>query len=377
MTLTYGFYNSVSNDRQYDALQLSRIFDGIITDGVYAAIGNYLTVSAAGGMQVNVGTGRAWFNHTWSYNDAPVGITVPTAHATLNRIDVVYLEVNEDIAVRANKFDIVSGTPATTPVAPTLTNTTTVHQYPLAHIYVGANVSSILQGNITNKVGLGNDQGGTPFVTGPLSFISAATLVAQWEAEFDNWFTYIMGELDTEVAGNLQNQITAMRGDNNPPLITLLTLKSHDHTGGNGNTIPSSGLGAGSVIAGKIATGGVSATAQLANDIVDDTKIGNRVAKFYRRQGGSSTDWSAPGYTTYTPGWILEQGGARAVASIDVISFPEIFNYPPIVTVTIADNIIFSCRVTSVSASTFSVRCYDQSGNPVSGTIMWRAIGSG
>ena len=39
MALTYGFYNSKNGDRKYDAVAMSRMFDGIIRDGVISAYG--------------------------------------------------------------------------------------------------------------------------------------------------------------------------------------------------------------------------------------------------------------------------------------------------------------------------------------------------
>ena len=33
MAVTYGFYNSSNGDRKYNALQFSRLFEGIIRDG--------------------------------------------------------------------------------------------------------------------------------------------------------------------------------------------------------------------------------------------------------------------------------------------------------------------------------------------------------
>ena len=47
MSLTFGFYNSLNNDRSYDAVDISRIFDGIINDGVYLSIGEKFAVKAA------------------------------------------------------------------------------------------------------------------------------------------------------------------------------------------------------------------------------------------------------------------------------------------------------------------------------------------
>lgn len=39
MAFTYGFFNSLNGDRKYTAEQLSSIFDGLITDGVFDSIG--------------------------------------------------------------------------------------------------------------------------------------------------------------------------------------------------------------------------------------------------------------------------------------------------------------------------------------------------
>lgn len=165
MTLTSGFFNSVADDREYDALQMGQMFEGLIWDGVYEGLGDHLDTVEDSGMDVLVGSGRAWFKNTWTYNDADLGVTVPTAHALLNRIDVIYLEVNFGVGVRANTIDIVSGTPASSPVAPTLTQSGDVWQYPLAEIYVGAAVTSISDSNITIKVGTVD----CPFITGIIS----------------------------------------------------------------------------------------------------------------------------------------------------------------------------------------------------------------
>ena len=38
--LKYGFYDAVDRDRAYDAEDMGRLFEGIITDGVFAAVGD-------------------------------------------------------------------------------------------------------------------------------------------------------------------------------------------------------------------------------------------------------------------------------------------------------------------------------------------------
>ena len=199
--LTYGFYNGA--DRTYNATQLSSLFDGIINDGVFSSVGSALVVAASSGMTVTVGTGRAWFNHTWTNVDTLLPLVVDTSEVVLNRIDVICLEVSNADNVRANSIKIVKGTPGSTPVAPTMVTTTYVHQYPLAHLYVGAGVTAITQGNITNKVGTG----ACPLVTGVMASMNLDTLLAQWDASFNAWFSNVQTQLTGNVATNLQNQI--------------------------------------------------------------------------------------------------------------------------------------------------------------------------
>lgn len=202
MSLTYGFYNSHNKDRRYNALQMSSIFDGIITDGIFEKVGEKLMVSKGSGMTVNVGSGRAWFNHTWTLNDGSLLLTVSEAEVVLNRIDTVVVDVNK--LTRINDIIIVKGTPATDPIAPTLINNpdTEHFQYPLCDIYVGAGVTEITQSNITNRVGID-----CPFVTGAVQSVSVDGLMAQWRARWDEWFDAIRDTLDDDIATNLANRI--------------------------------------------------------------------------------------------------------------------------------------------------------------------------
>ena len=210
MTITYGFYNSVSGDRKYDAKQISSIFDGIINDGVFMAIGDNLVVTAATGMNINVGSGRAWFNHTWTNNDAPILISVPESDLILNRIDSVVLEINNTNEVRANSIKILKGTPGSSPVAPVPIVSELVSQYKLCDIYVGAGVSEIIQANITNNIGTSE----CPFITGILETVNVDSLLAQWGDQFNVWFAELGNILDENTAANLLNLINEHYTDN-------------------------------------------------------------------------------------------------------------------------------------------------------------------
>lgn len=207
MSISCGFYDSLNSDRQYNAKQMSSIFDGIIRDGIFASIGTAMVVQATTGLTVNVGIGRAWFNHTWTYNDAILPLVAPEAEVILDRIDAVVLEIDATDEVRNNTIKFVSGTPASTPSNPTLISTERVHQYPLCYIYRAAGSTAITAANITNMVGTT----ATPFVTGPLSVISINELLTQWESEFDDWFETVQNTLGSDVAGNLLNLITTLQ----------------------------------------------------------------------------------------------------------------------------------------------------------------------
>lgn len=191
MSFEYGFYNAINHDRRYTAEQVSRIFDGIITDGVYATIGNAYAVTVNSGMQLNIGTGRAWFNHTWSYNDATALVTVPPAHAVFGRIDAVVLEVN--LQNRENQLVVVQGTAASDPQRPTLAHgEEDIYQYPLAYVAVGAAVTEIASDKITPTVGTSQ----CPFVTGVLQGLDVDELIATWKHQFDTLFN----ELEEQIA---------------------------------------------------------------------------------------------------------------------------------------------------------------------------------
>ena len=127
---TSGFYNSVNSDRTYNAVLMDQIFDGVIADGVFATFGSSLLVSENALMNVQVADGRAWFDHSWSYNDSPLVVAIRQSDLILNRIDAVVLEMDSSEEGRENSIKVVSGIPAGSPVNPDMIKTATVNQYP-------------------------------------------------------------------------------------------------------------------------------------------------------------------------------------------------------------------------------------------------------
>lgn len=105
MGLTYGFYNAeLKNgemDRTYDAEDFGRLFDGLITDGVFKGFGDSFKVRKQSEKVVTVGTGKAWFNGTWTLLDEPINTTLQGSSMW-----AVVLEVNKQS--RTNKIRFVS-----------------------------------------------------------------------------------------------------------------------------------------------------------------------------------------------------------------------------------------------------------------------------
>lgn len=196
MSVSSGFFNSLNGDRKYNAAQMSAIFDGLIIDGVFASIGTAFAVKAAGGLTVNVGVGKAWFDHTWTVNDSILPMTAPEAEVLLDRIDAVVLEVNGTESVRENTIKFVKGNPSITPSRPTLTNEGNVHQYPLCYIYRKYGTAVINQADITPMVGTES----TPFVTGILQTISLDELLGKWQDELDRFTNARSQEVDDWIA---------------------------------------------------------------------------------------------------------------------------------------------------------------------------------
>ena len=196
MSVSSGFFNSLNGDRKYNAAQMSAIFDGLIIDGVFASIGTAFAVKAAGGLTVNVGVGKAWFDRTWTVNDSILPMTAPEAEVLLDRIDAVVLEVNGIESVRENTIKFVKGNPSSAPSRPTLTNEGNVHQYPLCYIYRKYGTAVINQADITPMVGTES----TPFVTGILQTISLDELLGKWQDELDRFTDARSQEVDDWIA---------------------------------------------------------------------------------------------------------------------------------------------------------------------------------
>jgi hypothetical protein len=190
MAIVSGFFNSEGGDRKYDATAINSFMEGFVTEGVLSPVGGGLAVTAAGGMQISVASGKAWFLQTFLHNTQPRLYELDPSDINFDRIDVVALDF--DITNRTNSIIIVKGTPTASPVAPTLVDTSVHKQVPLAHITVSAGVTTITGGYIINKIGSDD----TPLCTGLLQQMSIEDLAYQWDANYNEWKYSIENDLE-------------------------------------------------------------------------------------------------------------------------------------------------------------------------------------
>lgn len=150
MALESGFFNSVAGDRLYNAEDMSRYFENILSSGIFKRIDNCLKVSPSSGMTLAVAAGAGLIDCHWFRAMSAETVTIPTAHAVLPRFDVVVARLDMSDSVRAITLQVVSGAPAESPAVPEPVRTTTMHDLVLALVYVPAGASEIVEANLTD-----------------------------------------------------------------------------------------------------------------------------------------------------------------------------------------------------------------------------------
>ena len=201
---TSGFFNSVNGDRLYNAQQMSNIFEGLITDGVYESVGNKLAVQANNGMTIQIATGRGWFGKHWVDNDTQYLMTVAESDVTLNRYVAVCIRVDDTDAVRDAVPYLKYSEFATTPVKPTMTRTESVKEYCLAYIYIKAGATAITASDIEDTRA---DESLCGWVTGLIEQLNSATLFSQFTAIFNDWFNGLVDMINDDVETMLVNAL--------------------------------------------------------------------------------------------------------------------------------------------------------------------------
>lgn len=200
-----GFFNALESggvyDRVYDASDFASYFSQFIGDGVYVTPTDQLKVIAKDGLTVTVKAGKAYIDGYYYELTEDMDITLNPNSTSYSIVDLICCTLNLSTReIKVNKKEAVSNI---TPV-----NDGTVHELVLASIDVGVGVATITNANITDRR---PDKTYCGFVEGVVQQIDESNLFLQFTSMFNNWFNSIKGQLGTDVAGSLQNQITDLK----------------------------------------------------------------------------------------------------------------------------------------------------------------------
>ena len=240
MAVSFGFYSSLySNseyDRYYQSGEMSKLFDGLIIDGVYLsareddpANKQFMVSADTDDMHVVVAPGRAWFVGTYTISDSNLTLTVSSADSTYDRIDAVCIEVNKvytgpdfgpGLTERYNSIKIVEGVPAEEPEKPTMTHSGGIDQYPIAYITVTKGTTAIRPYDIEYVVGIE-----TPYFAWIGERLSIAELYSKWKPILDvqtmpfvTWFDSMQNMLgdgtgEENYYENMKDEIDTINSD--------------------------------------------------------------------------------------------------------------------------------------------------------------------
>ena len=145
MAVTFFPFNSiVANgvpDRPANAENLAAYLSGFFSNGVVMQEDTALRVVASSGMNVQINAGMGNINGKTILNDAAKIVPLAAANASQSRIDRVVFRLDE--VNRLMEFDVLTGTPASSPTAPALTRTPEVYEMCLAEIRIPAGRSMV------------------------------------------------------------------------------------------------------------------------------------------------------------------------------------------------------------------------------------------
>lgn len=193
-------------DRAYSAKDLAKYMADVLGNGVLFNTSSALQVFASSGMRVQLSMGTAFIKGQRYHNDNTLNLTIPTASGSLDRIDRIVIRL--DYPNRKISAIVLSGTPSSNPQAPSLVRTEDVYDICVAEIRVSRGATSITQAQISDTR-LQSSLCGV--VTGVIEQIDATTLYVQLAQQFNAWFATIQGQLSSDAAGNLQNQVNGLK----------------------------------------------------------------------------------------------------------------------------------------------------------------------
>lgn len=122
MAFSCGFFNSKGLDRTYTAENFTEYLSSIICNGILDTYGQMFKLTAASsGLEVTLGTGKAWIDGHYFINDARYSIDLTSYQdESLPRYVAIAILLDVGESVRSVSLEITPGTPAENPSLPSL-----------------------------------------------------------------------------------------------------------------------------------------------------------------------------------------------------------------------------------------------------------------
>lgn len=202
-------------DRASNSEQQRELNKKIYSPGVDVRDASALKVIAGDGMSVVVQPGMGMSPAGAMFFEPKPRTLLVQAAESQDRIDIVVSRDDQSTNVRCTDLYVVKGVAAQTPIAPELTQNSTISEMELAEIFVAKNTSTITNQRITDTR-LNTDVCGVfatawPEVDTKPYFDQIQAIAdeesAAWQVKFNAWFGRMKDQLSTDAAGNLQQQI--------------------------------------------------------------------------------------------------------------------------------------------------------------------------
>lgn len=210
---------SISFDRAIDSVIYRKLFSVYFTNGIFYNIPDCLAVKSGTGMQLTLKKGFTNVNGILGYEETDTTVNIETA-SSQDRIDRIVVRADDNVDVRAIEVKVIKGTPSSSPQAPALTRNETVWELCLAEVKVKANTTSITQADITDTRLLTDLCG----IVTVLDGVDTTGLYDQYQDALNQFLETVASALDETLAGNLQNQITAL-DVKTTPIINQVTIQ--------------------------------------------------------------------------------------------------------------------------------------------------------
>lgn len=136
------FFNDVDGDRLYQASDFAEYFGTFLSDGIFPQDNDLgLKVTEDSSMRVKVAPGYGFIDGYMYKNDSSLFFTLDNSDTLMDRIDRLVIRFDE--YEREIKTVVKKGTPASSPVPPSLEWGETVKEIPLAQVRVKKNSNNI------------------------------------------------------------------------------------------------------------------------------------------------------------------------------------------------------------------------------------------